>query len=101
MKEAKQEAEEAGEEGPDLAPLGPPLLRLWAAFVMKAPKHVESEDVTIALSHLRQSKDTVELAPGVHIFRFKVLKLGKRGAKLQFAMKTPKAQASVTEIMMK
>ncbi len=46
-----------------------------------------------------QTKDIMELAPDVHIFRFKVLKAGKGGANLQYAMKSPKAQVLVTSIL--
>jgi hypothetical protein len=68
---------------------------------MEAPKHVESEDSTTAFKHLKLTKDIMQLAPDVRIFCLKVLKVGKGGAKLQFAMKTPKAQALVTQIMQK
>ncbi len=54
-----------------------------------------------AFNNLKKTKDIMEFAPDVHIFLFKVLRVGKGGATLQFARKTPKAQELVTEIMQK
>jgi hypothetical protein len=38
LKEKDKKADDDGEEGPDLASLGPPFVRLWATFVQEINK---------------------------------------------------------------
>ena len=89
-KEEKRPAETNGTEPPDLAGLGPPHLRSWAAFARAAGslKGVDQQAVAylkdIRENEINKAASVQDLGQKTKIFRYKQNQAGKQGHRLQF-----------------
>ena len=91
LKEEKRKAEEAGGEGPDLAGLGPPFLHLFLHFLRVATgrkEGVSEQDLKVfqeVWDGYKQLKGIMDIE-GVSIFRYRALKTGNGGHRLQMSI---------------